>query len=273
MANFNSIFFFTARESALDEYALLTLGMRDRHLPGNPHSAGDVMLGGKPEAFVREPICGPGTLARLRQHQAFAKLADGTCTESPVWLQPSFFDSRPVARTPAPDDLAQAVARLRETRKAVSAEGCGVPSFLLYMNRTGHPFTATPAMVAAVWQLRASKLSKAVLFPRFEQRIEGIEVLPSSWLVGLYNWILRNPSLAKTIVAVELRFGVLWPKLAPSGSCLGHGAYSVPESLNLFVYPSLWRPLSIRDRALVLSERPDLRQEVMSFPTMAEILK
>ena len=272
LANFNSIFFFSSRENALDECALLTLGTRSNTRRREPFAPmRDTLVDGNAEFAVREPVCPPGTLARLKQHQAFVKLADGTCPPCSVWLQPNFFDVQPSTQIASTDDLSEAVARLRKTERARLDQDPGVPSFLLHMHRSGHPLMLTPAIVAAVWQFCVPKISKHQLAAQFGRSIQGLEVLPACWIAGLYCWTLRNPSLAALIEGLGLKSGILWPKLTPATTHWGDGSVTIPESLNLFVYPSLWRPLLLRHRAQLLSERPDLREEIMTLPALADI--
>ncbi|HVV72117.1 MAG TPA: hypothetical protein VHI52_11575, partial [Verrucomicrobiae bacterium] len=148
-----------------------------------------------------------GTLARLKQHEAFVKLADGTCPQWPVWLQPSFFDAQPEPRISFTDDFSEAVARLRESHKTRLETDPGVPSFLLHMHRSGHSLMLTPAIVAAVWQFCIPKTSKHQLSSRFGTRIQGVEVLPTCWVAGVYHWTLQNPSVAMLLTGLELKSG------------------------------------------------------------------
>ena len=265
LANFNSVFFFAARESALDEYAMLTLGTTERrHRQTITSDQGDVLVRGQSESLIREPVCAPGTLSRLQQHQAFAKLADGTCTESPVWLQPMFFDSAPTTQSQVPDDLSQAVSKLRERQALGAGPVAGATSFLLHMHRRGHRLLTAPAIVTAAWPLCMPRMSRNEILSRFDQRIAGMENLPSCWLVGLYHWLLRHAPLASIIVRVEVKAGVLWPTLDRSAALWGDGPTAVPENINLFIYPSMWRPLLPPHRAQLLTERPDLGNEIGS---------
>jgi hypothetical protein len=80
--------------------------------------------------------------------------------------------------------------------------------------------------------------------------------------------LFQNASLAEAIVELEVRSAVLWPKLDTSCG-LVDDLMTIPESLNLFVYPSLWRPLAVRHRARLLTERPDLRDEIACLPQVA----
>jgi hypothetical protein len=66
------------------------------------------------------------------------------------------------------------------------------------------------------------------------------------------------------IVRVEVRAGVLWPTLDRSAALWGDGPTAVPENINLFIYPSMWRPLLPPHRAQLLTERPDLGNEMGS---------
>lgn len=269
MANFNTTFFFSARESALDEYAMITLGTKERKEDrrGN-EEPGDLLLGPVPKNSELEPICPPGTLARLKQHQAFARLADGHCTKVPVWLQPCFFEMPSVAPAPIIDDLSVAVARLGGRKEPALSRDASVPAFLLHMHSRLHRLKITPAILAAAWQVCVPRTSKNRLLDSFERRIPGLDALPSCWLAGLLHWITKNPALAEGITRVEVKSGVLWPILDSPVAMWGDGAKTIPESLNLFIYPSLWRPISVRHQKMILAERPDLTDEFAPTPGM-----
>lgn len=129
MANFNNVFFFSARENVLEEYALVTLGTRERQNEETGDGTGTLFVTDDTGRRVREPVCPLGSLGRLKPHEALAKLADGTCTERPVWLQPSFFDASPKPNLPALDDLSKAVSALQERRKTNLAINSNLASF------------------------------------------------------------------------------------------------------------------------------------------------
>src|SRR5581483_10595464 len=262
MANFNTVFFFAARESSLDEYAMLALGNRElRQRRRTFDEPGDLMVGGHTDSGIREPICAPGTLARLKPHQVLVKQADGTCTEWPVWLQPHFFNGHPATTSHGPDDLAQAVAKLLQKTPDARPDP-NVPGFLIHMHRRRRPLLTTATVVAAVWPLCIPCTSRNDLLSRFDRNISGLETLPSCWLAGLHHWFLRNPSLAKTVMGVGIKAGVLWPRLDATSTMWGEAAVMIPQSINLFIYPSLWRPVLMRHKAVLRAERPDLAAEL-----------
>ena len=224
---------------------------------------------GNGESTAREPICPPGTLARLQQHHAFAKLADGACTEVPVWLEATFFNAedRPV---PQPrDDLSEAVALARNVSASESAPKEGIPFFLLQMHKRRHPMLITANILAAIWPLCFPRVSRNELLSNSDRQIPGLDTLPTCWLVGLHRWFLANPLLAPAVMEVTIKSGVLWPKLDRAYTLWGDGEVGIPESINLFIYPSLWRSPSRRHRARLLTERPDLAEE---FESLAEVL-
>lgn len=268
LVNFNSTFFFAGKERALDEHALFTLGTREGpELESN--ARGGFIITGNGEFTAREPICPPGTLARLQQHHAFAKLADGACTEVPVWLEAKYFDAedRPV---PQPrDDLSEAVALARDLSASERPPKEGLPFFLVHMQRRGHPLLITANIVTAIWQLCIPRFSRNELLSNSDWQIPGLETLPTCWLVGLHRWLLVNPRLAPAVIDISIKSGVLWPKLDRAFTLWGDGMVRIPESINLFVYPSLWRPPSRHHRAQLLTERPDLAGE---FESLAEVM-
>ncbi|HEV2247248.1 MAG TPA: type IV secretion system DNA-binding domain-containing protein [Terriglobia bacterium] len=266
LVNFNSAFFFAARERALDEHALFALGTRERReRQRSTVDLGEVVAHGSNESIIKEAICPPGALARLQQHQAFVKLADGSCTEHPVWLEPSFFDAVVEPLPPERDDLARAVKKARELPESDDVPTEGISVFLLHMHKSGHSLLNTPAVLAALWPLCIPRESRNELLLRFQARIPGLESLPSCWLTGLLHWILANPSFAPAITEVAIKSGVLWPKLDRAFTLWGAGGVGIPESINLFIYPSLWRSPSRRHLARLLTERPDLAEELRSL--------
>jgi hypothetical protein len=271
LANFNSTFFFAGRDRAMDEHAFFTLGARERRdRESTAAGEGGIAVSEGCGFITQEAICPPGTLARLQQHQAFVKLADGTCTKLPVWLEPSFFDSEQVTHLQEPDDLSLAVARARE-RAVADGLGTGMSAFLLNMHKRQHTLQATPAIVGAIWPLCLPRVSRNELLARFERRIPGLESLPSCWLAGLHRWLLVNHPFAPAVLEIAVKWGVLWPTLDRAFTLWGDAEVGIPESMNLFVYPSLWRTPSIRHRATLAAERPDLADDLKSLPCVVSV--
>jgi hypothetical protein len=264
LVNFNSTFFFAGRERALDEHALFTLGIRERQERESNYDQGGLAVSNGNGSINQDPLCPPGTLARLPQHQAFVKMADGKCTNSPVWLAPSFFDGEQVTRQQEPDDLAQAVESARNHQGSKKAKNAGASSFLFYMHRRRHSLLTTPAVLAAIWPLCLPRVSRNALLSQFGQSIPGTGSLPSCWLAGLHRWLLENPTFAPAVIGIAVKSGVLWPKLDRAFTLWGNGEFGIPESLNLFIYPSLWRVPSRRHRARLATERPDLADELQA---------
>ncbi|MBE0542222.1 MAG: type IV secretion system DNA-binding domain-containing protein [Verrucomicrobia bacterium] len=237
MANFNSVFYFASREDQTDEHAMLTLGMHeDSERANDTHGHGNLQV----EEPARPPnsrwICTPGSLARLPQHHAYAKLANGTVTKAPVWMEPGFHDFTAHPAVSKPDDLAEAIASLKSDDEDVPQTQPDVPLLLVHMHRQRHPLRLTPSVVAATWQLCKPRVRRSQLLPRLGRQIQGIENLPSCWLLGLLQWIRKNPNLAPGIVRVSVRSGVLWPELDQAWTLWGDGPLTFPESINRFVY-------------------------------------
>jgi hypothetical protein len=268
LANFNSVFFFASRESALDAQALLTLGTKEvRPRMDSFGDLGDLQLLGQAGAVIRQPVCPPGSLARLKQHQAFVKLADGSCTEWPVWLQPSFFNPSEPPRPTVRDDLAEAVNRARAAEAEATPAHPANSSFIVQMHRQGHRLFLTPNVVAAAWQVCVTSLSRnRMLTSARSFTIRGLEALPSCWLLGMLCWLDHRPGLAEAIERVSVRSGVLWPSITAPACWLNEGVKTLPEALNLAIYPSLWRPLKHDHLMRLMVERPDLREELQSLP-------
>ena len=270
LANFNSILYFSAREDQTDEHAMLTLGIHENPAgPGTAKDFGDLqLLEGMPFGQVRL-VCPPGSLARLPQHHAYAKLANGTVTKAPVWLEPSFHDFVPCPVPAKADDLAEAVSLLKSQDEAAANLRSDVPLFLVHMHRRGQALQLTPNIVAAAWQLCRPRVGRNRLLARMGGQIHGLQNLPSCWLIGLAHWLRKNPTFVARIIGVSAKSGVLWPELDGAWKLWGDGPLLLPEAINLFVYPSLWRPLLPRHLAQLLAERPDLHSELESLPQVA----
>ena len=215
-------------------------------------------------------VCPPGSLARLAQHHAYAKLANGTVTKAPVWLEPKFHEFAASPARAETDDLAEAVALLRSEDEDAAQLNAGVPLFLVSMHRRKHSLRLTPNVVAAAWQLCKPRVPRNRLEARMGVRIEGLKELPSCWMLGLTQWMRKNTALAHGIIRVRVSSGVLWPELDRASSLWGDGPLTVPEAVNLFIYPSLWRPLLPRHLAQLTVERPDLRPELQSLPQVGQ---
>ncbi len=267
LVNFNTTFFFSARERALDEHAFFSLGIREKRERQRTHiDQGELVTSSVRESVVQEAICPPGSLARLQQHQAFVKLADGTGTPGPVWLEPSYFDSQERAEPQETDDLAEAIEKARNLPLQNGGREEGLSLFLLHMHKRHHALRTSPTVLAAIWPLCVPRVSRNELLSRFPQRIPGLESLPSCWLAGLSRWFAVNPLLTPAVTEIAVRSGLLWPKLDRAFTLWGDGETLIPESINLFVYPSLWRSPSPRHRMSLAVERPDLVEELNSLP-------
>ena len=271
MTNFNSVVFFNSREDETDEFAMLALGSHEqatqRDTPEG--TAGPIQTAELPPSWRQVPVCPPGSLSRLGQHEAYVKLANGSGRIGPVWIAPLFFHYVPSKVLVEPDDLTEAAAALREGEaKEQSSVSCGsgVSFFLLRMHREGNPLILTPSIVASAGQLCTPKVPRNQILRLIPGKIVGLELLPTCWLLGVYRWLLEYQELATTIDGVSISSGVLWPQLHPATAMWGDGGFSIPQSLNLFIYPSLWRPLRRRHWAQLRSERPDLREELETQP-------
>lgn len=269
LANFNSYFFFGSRENALDEFALLAMGGTDEvRRSKTAGDFGDLQVMEQAQASQR-PICPFGSLARLGQHQCYAKLASGVVTKAPVWLEPHFFDHTPVTVELPRNDLAEAVGALRSEDDDKAKLDMSVEKFCLHMHQRGHVLHLTPNVLVAAWQLCTPSMSRSRLFPRFPSTMRGLDGLPSCWLMGLAGLFEGRPGLAGMVMGIGFRSGIVWPELDAPCTWWGDGPTSVPELMNLRVYPSLWRPLKRRHMVRLYAERPDLRQEIASLPQLA----
>jgi hypothetical protein len=267
LSNFNSVFYFSSRESQTDEHAMLSLGLDDS--PSD--HATSKQEGSLLEPFPSAPprlVCSPGSLARLPQHHAFVKLASGVVTKLPVWLEPKFHNFPPPKRPNEEDDLAKAADSVRSADQD-DDNRAGVAAFLLHMHRRGHPLKLSPNVVAAAWQLCRPRLELSRVFTQLSPGIAGLETLPPCWLMGLGQWLRKNSSHPSAITQVSVCSGVLWADLdAVSNSCR-EAPRLVSEAINLFIYPSLWRPLLSRHLRELRLDRPDLRGELESLTKAA----
>lgn len=271
LANFNSIFYFSSREDQTDEHAMLNLGVHENPKDtGASNDVGTLQILEGPQSGQARWVCPPGSLARLPQHHVYARLANGTVTKTPVWLEAKFHESVPSPERVETDDLAAAVSLLRSEDQDVAMLQADVPLLLTHMHGRRHPLRLTPDVVAAAWQLCKPRVRRNRMLAGMGGRIQGLEELPPCWLAGLAQWLRNNPSLAAVIVRVSVRSGVLWPQLDEPSRYWGDGPLAVPEAINLFVYPSLWRPLLQRHLAQLMVERPDLRPELQSLPLVAQ---
>lgn len=266
--NFGSCFFFASRENELDVFALLSLGLKGLekdHSPGGPTPIPVLDWSQPPQP--PQPVCPPGTLARLAQHHCLAKLAGGAVTESPVWLEPIFHSFPQQPCQPEPDDLGEAVVRLKATVAEEKTMHASPALLIAHMHERGHKLLTPPSLVSATWSLCVPHCTRAEMLREAERyEIEGLGQLPSCWLLGLLRWLERNCELAPTVAAVAPRDGILWLQLRPPSTWAGMGPLTQPAMVNLQIYPSLWRPLSQRHWVRLFCERPDLREELLALP-------
>jgi hypothetical protein len=186
LANFNSIVYFTSREDETDEHAMLALGthVRTKGL-GASQDIGNLQILDGMQSRQARWVCPPGSLARLPQHHAYARLANGTVTKAPVWLEPKFQEFVPSPVTVETDDLAEAVTLLKSQDEDRAKMHADVPLLLIHMHRRRHALKLTPSVVAAAWQLCKPRVRRNPLLARMSGPIEGLEGLPSCWLVLL----------------------------------------------------------------------------------------
>lgn len=272
LANFCSYFFFGGRENQTDEFAMLTLGLshEDRKpSPNNPNGSIQVMESA--QAWNPRPLCPPGALARLKQHEVYAKLANGDLTHEPCWLEPDFHDFSPAVTTVAPSDLAEAVTRLQMADAEQELPSAGPPLLVKFMHQRGHKLMVTPSVITATWQLCVPSIGRAELIRRITWKYpaRGLETLPSCWLLGLLHWLEKRPRMAPHVTEVSHRGGILWAKLDAAASAWGEGPVAIPAEINRFIYPSLWRPILRNHFMQLLCERPDLRSLLMTLPQIA----
>lgn len=271
MANF---LFFSSRENELDQFAMLTLGMRTKR-PDRPNQVSPfqtIAVADPLQSVTPTYICPPGALSRLPIHHCYAKLATGEVTEDPVWLEPLFHDFELTVPPEPENDLQKAAAKLRQSehdQKMLNAS----PSLLIpYMHERQRQLLLTPTVVAAAWQLcvpRASRASLLQIAWDRHPRVAGWESLPSCWILGVLKWLERNAKLATIVTHVSHQSGILWLQLDGPSVWWGDGPLALPAELNSWVYPSLWRPLRPQHVAQLRAERVDLHEELRTLPQLS----
>lgn len=267
LTNFNSVLYFSSRDDQTDAHASLTLGFHDR-APAPPQATdeGDIQILERMLHTSPTPVCPPGALARLASHHAFAKLANGTITKTPVWIAPTFHDFEVPPSKVEPDDLARAAASLRDSELDDQSQESKFALFMIHMHRRKHKLKLTPDIVAATWLLCRPRTQHNRILAKLTGVIQGIEGLPPCWLIGFHRWLRRNRSLAPSVLGVSVRGGALWCELDPAFTNWGDGKSMIPEAINRFVYPSLWRPLLPRHLKYLMVHRPDLRSKLQVLP-------
>lgn len=123
----------------------------------------------------------------------------------------------------------------------------------------------TPNILLAAWQLGRPQRHHSEIRTELAAKLAGADSLPPSWLIGLHHWLRKHPDLGAELANLSVYSGMLWPELkaAPIST---KNPLAVAESLNLFIYPSLWRPLSPAHLARLRLQRPDLRAELQALP-------
>lgn len=263
MCNFGSHFFFHTTEKDTQELASSVMG--DREPPQRKNE-----WGGKvtfEEIFIRPgaPIVGPGALARLQQHHAYVHLADGTRTDQPLWLVPSFFPipSEPIA-DPEEDDLARAVRVLRDSSYIQNKERTEAFADLLRgMLKRGRRLYLTPLIVDALCSLCVPGIAAEELVDSIDGlgAVRGVELLPAPWLAGFAGMCRRNKALLSAITAVSTMQGALLLHFASGISVRERSSFLLHERINLSLYPSVWRPAHRHHLIRLFAHRPELKGE------------
>ena len=274
LLNFNTVAFLRSREDETAEMAFTNLGVRQelwkRRRQTETDSGSVAMLGQQPGTeYTRtlRPVCPLGTLGCLEPHQGFVVQADGRRTESPLWFLPWFEDAsfpKPVVAKPL----------VRVLRKEVP-EFASAHYVHQLMTRRGRKPLWPPEVVLAATELcrpaqtRASVIDAAESFFRGKACLvpKGLKRLPFCWLAAIPNilWRLRRPHwthLPFMIDALQSCDGVLVVSFAqeehPDLNRITRWD-DIRLTLNLAVYPSMWRPLRHRHFVELWTKQPDLR--------------
>lgn len=249
LLNFNSLVFMRTRELDVGDLATASLGERRPPKKAGSRKTSHVLL-----FFSNGWICPPGALGRLQPHQAFAVLADGTRTHTPVWFVPWF------------DEAA------RSTPPSPSAHYASEHVERLMTESRYHAVQSVDLVVAAARldeHRRESALRQATDFFRSKAcRIPlGLESLPACWLAGLPGILcgLRQPHWTHVpfmISRLGCEEGVLIIHFAQEEPPEENGLTPWDEirvAVNARLYPNRWRRLKRRHRMLLWFARPDLR--------------
>ena len=269
LANFGSVFFFPNRERAADEEAFLRLGYHSpREGRERASEKGHIAVVDPSQALAASPLCEPGTLSRLATHHAYASLADGSRTTTPVWLAPCFYPI-PVPEQPGSqeNDLACEVSRLRAI--LVSPPDVSLGSRLVQqMHERGHRLWLTPKVVEAL-------LGHCLPSARRDQLVDSLvadsellvsDRVPSCWLAGVLGLVHRTPSLRGCLLRLDAVQGVLCAEFTSESAAEG---FALHELINKSIYPSLWRPAKARHLGLLWKVSPELRPEIRGLPQLA----
>lgn len=263
--NFNTVVFLRSLEEETGRFAGFALGTRSEPRPRKPPGwpEGELaMLTGVPSASALVPVCAPGALNRLASHQAFILFRDGSRTEYPVWFAPPP-DSPKERVTAAPPAQSTKDYPLSPQRQAV------------LMARLGCQRWLTPDVVEAALGVWTPKVEPRKVLERvadfFRARAHlvprGLERLPLRWLTALPGilWGLRNAYWTRLPFAINemaCEQGMLLLGFTheqdPTATPTTAGDL-VRVIVNRSIYPSLWRPLSLRLYHELWRRHPELR--------------
>jgi hypothetical protein len=266
ICNFGSQFFFHSTEFETQELASLVMGMRGDKPPSRRDQ-------GSPFEFLvgnlRTPICDTGALPQLKEHWAYIHLADGTRTEDPVWLAPTFISSPP--DSPADldeDDLARAVRAERDPVNLLAKERLeGFGQLVREMLSHGRRLFLTPRIVEGLCSLYTPRRSAQEVIESVAglAGIRGIELLPAPWLAGFAGICQRRPVLVSALKCVFAVQGVVVLQFVSGIPVRERSSFLVHQHLNLCLYPSLFRPARWRHLHRLFAQHPEMKVEFASL--------
>ncbi len=266
LSNFNTFFFFNSREIELNEMAHVIMGTGFR---APRQSTNSIPINFAPDKPARYPICEMGALTQLEAHQAFVRMADGTRSPGAVWLVPKFYPPAPTTAVPDEDDNLAEVARIElcsrnEEVRILREAGL----FLRGMLRNQRRLWLTAPIVEAIGKHfvptrpRADLLQELKAFNDFH----GMDDLPNSWLAGLLAFLQQRPIFASAVKGFHLCDSLLLLNLNSGISVSERSSFLLHETLNTFLYPSLWRRARTSHLHQLWARCPELRSELAKLP-------
>jgi len=257
VANFGSIIFLRSREEETDLLATISLGTRDRLRLVHPPSEEGSLLSINPQP-VREKllVCPPGELSRLAPHQGYVSIASAPRCDTPVAFVPWFKANR----GQQPRGTVEAPQSLRHLKRLLNAHG-----FAEQMDEQ-----LFRAAIRSCLPDEEHEHLVEFLKDFFQRRAEmvpcGLELLPQPWLKGLPGILStictldRSPykigSLSECEGLLLLQF--VEETCGEFNAVRATGWDRIRIAANASLYPTRWRPLTLRHRRKIQLRWPEL---------------
>jgi hypothetical protein len=268
VANFNSFFFLNSREAEMNELATLVMGYEEQKVP-----SGDLF--NSVSIPVRHPLCELGALAQLDTHHAFIRLADGSRTKEPAWLEPRFYESmvKKSKDHDESDDLRAAVRTVQVSRQGEGARRLREATLWLAGMLTSRRLWLSSPIVTAIGQTFVPERPREEILQELQafRDFTGVDDLPSSWLAGLLAFLKKRPIMAATIKGFFVVDAMLMLDLTSGVSVSERSSFLLHKQVNLCVYPTLWRKARTAHLNALWAKRPDLRTELARLPQWTRV--